>query len=185
MHITTQDLQEQLGITEEQALKLIGHSNQPYRTPAGVILIVGIMLIGSIILFGWQTSELVNTLYPPDTWMMQVMSVVALDGFYTLWSLVEMFWIFKSKKIEEMVAVMFWVCFGGSCLASIVQMVIFAGMHLHVAISDLWLWGCYITIALVTCADVACLVIMVRSEWPRPGVDSPIAKNIVPSIKKN
>ena len=128
---------------------------------------VGMCAVLSIILIGFalQTFQLVSELFPNDQLAMKLFAVGALDGSGILFLVLDMFWPFKYRNHKTLAGGMTWICFGGSSLATFIQVLFFDAIHVNASLPSLALVAIYFVIAGLTVADVWVLVIIIHGQY--------------------
>jgi len=127
----------------------------------GMCSILVLVLIG----FALQTFQLVSELFPNDQLIMKLFAVGSLDGSGILFLVLDMFWPFKSRSYKSLAGGMCWICFGGSSLATFIQVLFYDAIRVHASLPDLALMTIYFIIALLTVADVWVLVIIIHGQY--------------------
>ena len=127
--------------------------------------IIGGMYIGMLILFGWQTWQFVNFLFPEDQLLMKVLTLISFDIFALIWACTDLFFSFASRAAKHMVKWAWGVTFVLSLVASILYLVIQSFFRFHVSISPAMVdWGLSIAIFALT-FDILCAMFFLYLEW--------------------
>src|SRR5579863_9166280 len=72
----------------------------------GAITTVGFVIYGALlILFGWQTWQFVNFLFPDDQLLMKVLTFISFDFMALVWAVVHTFYRFASRGAQKWVIV--------------------------------------------------------------------------------
>ncbi len=136
-----------------------------------------------LILFGFalQTFQLVSELFPNDQLAMKLFAVGCLDGSGVLFLVLDMFFPFRYAHQKKLAGGMCWVCFGGSSIATFIQVLFYDAIRVSANLPDLALTAIYFIIALLTVADVWILVIIIHGQYAQ-GVNTFIDESVQVSL---
>ena len=103
------------------------------RTHTVGSLWVGILVVSlyavAVLVFAYQTWQLVATIFPSDNTFMQIATVASFDVMSLLFALADMVWPFRSRAARGLCVGMWLVTFTGSLLCSIIYMYL-SSLHL-------------------------------------------------------
>lgn len=90
----------------------------------GAILVVfGLLYAGMLILFGWQTYQFLDFLFPNDQMLMKVLTLISFDVLAFLWGATDLFYSFASRGAKAIVKWAWLITFLLSLGASILYLV--------------------------------------------------------------
>lgn len=140
--------------------------NKAHR-PANLIVtaLVYIIYVGLLLLFGFQTWQFVNFLFPDDQLTMKVLTLISFDAMALLWGVADLYYAFMSKGAKTWVRVAWVVTFILSLVASILYLVIQAFFRFHVGISEAMVdWGYTISLFALT-FNIITLMMFIYLEY--------------------
>ena len=89
------------------------------------LLIAGLVIYGALLLlFGWQTWQFVNWLFPDDQLLAKLLTMLSFDVLAAFWAVVHTFFRFKSRGAKHWVQIAWAVTFILSLVASVLYLVI-------------------------------------------------------------
>ena len=135
--------------------------------PANVVItgIVYIVYIGLLILFGFQTWQFVNFLFPDDQLTMKVLTLISFDVMALLWGVADLYYAFASKGAKTAVRTAWVITFLLSLVASILYLAIQAFFRFHIGISVTMVdWGYTISLFALT-FNIIILMFFIYLEW--------------------
>lgn len=100
---------------------------QTFRRPAGnvaFLIILGVVYLGFVMLFMWQTTEFVSWLFPDVQGIYRIIAVVTFDGMAIAWAVIDTFYFFSSKGMKTLVQWGWGVSFVASLVASVFYMML-------------------------------------------------------------
>src|SRR5947207_2532461 len=93
------------------------------KTSNGLFWVIGAFIyLGLIVLFGWQTWQLVNYLFPGDQLMAKVLTLLSFDVMAVVWGAMDLFYSFASRGAKMLVRVAWIITFLLSLVASILYL---------------------------------------------------------------
>lgn len=138
------------------------------RTHTGnpVLFLIGSAIyVGLLILFGWQTWQFVDWLFPGDQLMMKLLTVLCFDVMALFWACADLFYRFATKGARTLVRSAWAVSFIFSLLASIFYLVIESMFRFQVTITPATVnIGYGITIFALT-LNILFLTFWIYLEW--------------------
>ncbi len=102
----------------------------------GIYLIGGGIYVGLLILFGFQTWQFVDWLFPNDQMLMKLLTVLCFDVMALFWACADLFYRFASKSARTLVRWAWAISFILSLLASIFYLVIESMFRFQVTITQ-------------------------------------------------
>ncbi len=102
----------------------------------GLYLIGGGIYIGLLILFGFQTWQFVDWLFPNDQLLMKILTVLCFDVMALFWACADLFYRFASRGARSLVRWAWAISFLLSLLASIFYLVIESMFRFQVTITQ-------------------------------------------------
>lgn len=102
----------------------------------GLYLIGGGIYIGLLLLFGFQTWQFVDWLFPNDQLLMKILTVLCFDVMALFWACADLFYRFASRGARSLVRWAWAISFLLSLLASIFYLVIESMFRFQVTITQ-------------------------------------------------
>lgn len=90
----------------------------------GLFIVGGTIYLGLLILFGYQTWQFVDWLFPSDQMLMKLLTVLCFDVMALFWACVDLFYRFASRSAHTLVRWAWAISFILSLLASVFYLVI-------------------------------------------------------------
>jgi hypothetical protein len=114
----------------------------------GLFVVISLAYIALLLLFGWQTWQFVNFLFPDDQLLMKLLTVFSFDVMALIWGCAHIFYSFAHPYAKNAVAWGWGVTNVLSLVATILYMVIQSMFRFHVTITtDVVNFGYGVTIA--------------------------------------
>ena len=124
----------------------------------------------TLLLFGWQTWEFVNFLFPDDQLLMKILTLFSFDIMSLIWGCTHRFYNFAHPQAKVAAAWGFWVTTFLSFVATIIYMVIQSMFRFHVLVgADIVNMGYGVTIG----ALVLNILLLATFLYQEIGVRSP------------
>lgn len=133
----------------------------------GSKIVVGIVYIGFLLLFTWQTWEFLATLFPTEDPFYLFLSVASIDGASLLFAALDVFYPFLDPSAKWWCNLMWGVTFAISMLATFLFLFFFHNPVLHISVDSVASGWVILADAIVVVAislDVLILTIMIRKE---------------------
>lgn len=102
----------------------------------GIYLIGGGIYVGLLILFGFQTWQFVDWLFPNDQMLMKLLTVLCFDVMALFWACADLFYRFASRGARTLVRWAWAISFILSLLASIFYLVIESMFRFQITITE-------------------------------------------------
>lgn len=135
--------------------------------PANVIVTVLVYLvyIGLLILFGFQTWQFINFLFPDDQLTMKVLTIISFDIMALLWGVADLYYAFASKGAKTAVRAAWVITFILSLVASILYLAIQSLFRFHVDVSQTMInWGYIVSLFALT-FNIIILMLFIYLEY--------------------
>src|SRR5260221_8101324 len=101
-----------------------------------ILVIFGVIYLGLLILFGYQTWQLVDWLFPNDQLLMKVLTLFSFDVLAAAWACAHPFYHFRNRGAKTWVQVAWVLTFLLSLIASILYLVLESFFRFHVQVSN-------------------------------------------------
>jgi len=132
---------------------------------ASIVVIIGILYIALLLLFGWQTWEFVNFLFPADQLLMKIFTIISFDVMALLWACTDLFYSFSSQSAKVLVKWAWGVTFVLSLVASILYLVIESMFRFNIVVDNSLInVGYGITIFALT-FNIVCMMFFLYMEY--------------------
>ena len=130
----------------------------------GLFIVIAIAYIALLLLFGWQTWEFVNVLFPDDQLLMKLLTVFSFDVMALIFGAAHLFYRFAHPHAKTAVGWGWAITNLLSLVATIIYMVIQSMFRFRVAVStDVVNFGYGVTIAALV-FDLSMIAIFLYSE---------------------
>lgn len=148
------------GLLAMSQQKKAAHTGNP-----GLFIVGSVIYLGLLILFGYQTWQFVDWLFPSDQILMKLLTVLCFDVMALFWACTDLFYRFKSRGAHTLVLWAWAVSFLLSLLASIFYLVIESMFRFQIALNEQTVdIGYGITIGALT-LNILFLTFWLYLEW--------------------
>lgn len=118
----------------------------------------------AVIVFAYQTWQLVDTIFPADNQFMKISTVCCLDIMSLIFAMAEMLYPFKARGAKNLAVGMWLVTFAGALAASAIYMYLSSIQVLHGVVDMGILVWAYAIVVIIMAADVLSITVGIRLE---------------------